>query len=169
MLAPGELLNQVAEIHLPHQEAPAARRKKSARPLQSAIDKIRSVLSREISNDPMRFLKLSLEMAGKSEKHHMDLALGEKRVFAAMKALTWRGESQRALQTQLDATAWVVCDVKRKDPNLEIAVLAPLSIAPAQRNLMRSARRVFKDLNAEVLSEKNVSAWAKKQSAKFAA
>jgi hypothetical protein len=107
------------------------------------------------------------QLAGHLESHRFDVILGNGRPLAAVQALSFEGGDSPSLQKEVDATAWIVEDVKRKHKNLPVAVFL-LPPRGTSKSYTR-ARKLFPQLKSDLVPEDQMEQWAKRQARAAAA
>ncbi len=91
-------------------------------------------------------------------EHQFDLAVGNGHPIFAAQALSFQIPETRKLDKEVSAAAWIVQDVKQQLPDLPIGVVVS---PPRQANARyRDAVAAFRELNAEVVEEGALDAWA---------
>ena len=104
-------------------------------------------------------------LQGRYEVHNFDIVLNEARPIAAMNALSFEVGHERNLWHQVDATAWIVEDVKSAKPELPVAVflLPPRNFSASYER----AKLLFPKLDAEIIMEDRLRTWARTQTQGF--
>jgi hypothetical protein len=101
------------------------------------------------------------ELSGHLESHRVDVILGNGRPFAAVQALSFERADSPSLQREVDATAWLVEDVKRKHRTLPVAVF--LLPPKGETKTYLRAKKLFPRLNSDLVPEAEMEQWARKQ------
>jgi hypothetical protein len=107
------------------------------------------------------------ELSGHLESHTVDVILGNGKPLAAVQALSFEGADSPALQREVDATAWLIEDVKRKHRTLPVAVF--LLLPKSETKTYLRAKRLFPRLKSDFVSEPEMEQWAKRQARAAAA
>jgi len=162
------LLADVAPMFL---REPPARRQRRARSRTTAARIAADLLFRAVQEKlPDRVNDLfekNSQLAGHLESHQFDVLLANGRPLAAVQALSFEGGDSPALQKEVDATAWIIEDVKRKYRNLPVAVFL-LPPKGASKSYTR-ARKLFPQLKSDLVPEHEMEQWARKQARAAAA
>ncbi|MDZ4689067.1 MAG: DUF3037 domain-containing protein [Planctomycetaceae bacterium] len=96
--------------------------------------------------------------AGRRMQHQFDVAVGNGRPIFAAQALSFQIPETRKLDKEVSAAAWIVQDVKQAFPDFPIGVIVS---PPRQANArFNDAVAAFQYLNAEVVQEGALDAWA---------
>lgn len=72
-----------------------------------------------------------------------------------MQTLSFEGSDRVALKTEVDAVAWAIDDVRRRQPAIPISI-----VTIGDGKLLDSATRVYEGLRASVVREHEIPAWA---------
>lgn len=79
------------------------------------------------------------QLTGLVETHRLDVIIGNGKPLAAVQALSFEGGDTWALQRDVDSTAWLIEDVKRRHKILPIGVFCCLrSVLPKPSIVLRS-------------------------------
>ena len=114
------------------------------------------VQEREKAED---IVKKNYTLSGEIIDHSVDLAYANGRAFAAVNTFSFEIGHDKYLDRAIDATAWTIDDVKAKSPQLPIAVFI---LTPSTKSkIFKNARHIFTSLKADVLTEGEMSDWAK--------
>jgi hypothetical protein len=162
------LLAEIAPMFL---REPPARRLRRARSRTTAARIAADLLFRAVQErlpDQVKDLVgKNSELAGHLESHTFDVLLGNGKPLAAVQALSFEGGDSHALQKEVDATAWIIEDVRRKHKTLPVAVFL-LPPKGASKSYMR-ARKLFPQLKSDLVPEDQMEQWAKRQARAAAA
>ena len=105
-------------------------------------------------------------VTGRYYQHEFDVVFANGRPFAAVNALSFEMANRSQLQKDIDATAWIVDDV-RMNPKTEDLPLAIYTLPPLgedDRPLFEKATKAFRGLKADVIvQDEAMSRWTDKQ------
>jgi hypothetical protein len=121
-----------------------------------------------MSSHPPKTLKqlvqLHRSLEGKLGEHQFDVVLGDGKPLAAVNALSFEVASKRALQMEVDATAWALDDVRHLDDKIPLAVFVLPPTNSDAEQVFRSASKIIKALGAKLLDDDPAMArWTKRQ------
>jgi hypothetical protein len=138
------------------QQAVALTKQSLAAALESAIGKAAKKL-----------LKPHFQTTGRLDKHEYDLAVVNGQPFLAVNSLSFETPEEKEITKVVQATAWTIDDVKQRDPDFPLAVVA----LPPRRPLEVYDRAVntFTKLGAEVVHENELASWSKRIAARVQA
>jgi len=105
-------------------------------------------------------IKKQHSIRGKFDEHQFDVVVANGRPFFAAQGLSFERSFSRAIQKDVDATAWAIDDVRKIQRTLPVAVLA-LPPADSSKYFDR-ARKTFQGLKAEMVLEDRMDAWVKR-------
>jgi hypothetical protein len=162
------LLADVAPTFL--RELPARRRRRARTrtvAARIAADLLFRAVQKKLPDRVKDLIDKNGELSGHLESHRVDVVLSNGKPLAAVQALSFEGGDSSALQKEVDATAWLVEDVKRKHRMLPVAVFL-LPPKGASKNYAR-ARRLFPQLKSDLVPEDEMEQWAKRQARAAAA
>lgn len=158
LATPDALLEEIAETYLVE---PRRRRRHyrdrrvvlgiATRHLEAALNRRREQLAQEI-------LKRGWEVEGELDRHHVDLAVAKERVYMAADALSFENPDESELRESIQAMAFAMNDLRRRNPQLPlaVAVLLPLD---GSSNLHR-AERYFRMARVDLVTEEKIPDWA---------
>jgi hypothetical protein len=106
-------------------------------------------------------------LTGHLESHVFDAIIGNGKPLAAVQALSFEGGDTPTLEREVDATAWLVEDVKRKHKALPVAVF--LLLPKGSSKTFERARRLFPPLKSDLVPEPEMEQWARRQAETLAA
>jgi hypothetical protein len=162
------LLSEVAPIFL---REPPARRQRRARSrtmaARIAADLLFRAVQEKLPDRVKDMVEKNSELSGHLESHRFDVILGNGKPLAAVQALSFEGGDSPALQKEVDATAWIVEDVRRKHRTLPVAVFL-LPPKGESKSYMR-ARKLFPQLKSDLVPESQMEQWARRQAKAAAA
>lgn len=89
------------------------------------------------------------------------MVLTDGKSLAAVQALSFEISQAEHLEKEVEATAWTIDDVKKEHPRLPLAVfvLPPRNGSP----LYEKAQRVYRGLEAVILTGSEMGNWARTQ------
>ena len=162
------LLADVAPTFL--RELPARRRRRARTrtvAARIAADLLFRAVQKKLPDRVKDLIDKNGELSGHLESHRVDVVLSNGKPLAAVQALSFEGGDSSALQKEVDATAWLVEDVKRKHRMLPVAVflLPPKGASKSYAG----ARRLFPQLKSDLVPEDEMEQWAKRQARAAAA
>ena len=103
-------------------------------------------------------LKRNRAVPGRIEEHKFDVAVGNGQPTVAADAFSFEGSDLENVAIDVRATAWAFEDVKRKTPDIDLAVVF-LAPDPGNPEVI-GASRIFDDLGADVVQEADIVDWA---------
>jgi hypothetical protein len=159
--SPEEALHEVTSIYLlESQHRPRARDRRTAAML--AIRSVSRVLSHLRGAEAADLIKKQHVISGKIEKHVFDVVVENGRPYFAAQGLSFEKSATIDVQKDVDATAWAIDDVRRSSANktLPVAVLALPPSGHSQPYM--SAKRIFRALDVQLISESGMTGWVKK-------
>lgn len=158
------LIAEMSRIFL-HEAAVRRRRRPRTRAAAARIaaDLLFRAVEARLPDKVKDLIEKNSELTGHLESHRFDVVLGNGRPVAAVHALSFEAGDSPALKREVDATAWLVEDVKRKHRALPVG----LFLLPPKKssNLFDRARRLFPELKGEIIPENKMAQWAKRQAA----
>lgn len=89
---------------------------------------------------------------GEIVSHQFDVVLRNGSPLAAVNALSFEGRPGDALLRSIDATAWAVDDVRKKDPIIPLAIFVLPPAKEEMNELYDRATKTFRGLDASVLT-----------------
>jgi hypothetical protein len=134
-------------------------RKRQFRDKRVAVTLAKRSLERALKGRPAANLALltAADLDGDLAHHRFDLALANGRVKLAAQGLSFEGNPPH-LQREVDATAWAIDDIRKRDAEVQLSVIA---LPPrSQSKTYTSAKRIFEGLDAEVVEESAADLWA---------
>ena len=103
-----------------------------------------------------------LSLQGKFNEHSFDVGLVNGSPFAAVNALSFGIVSRVTLQKEIDATAWIFDDVRKRTEDLPLAVY--IARAEHDQALFELTAKTFRGLKSKVISEeREMMNWAATQ------
>jgi hypothetical protein len=159
ILDPDSLLRECIARYL--QEPRRGKRQFRDRRRAAAIARasIEAAVYERVGDDHRKYVRHQFYLPGQFADHKFDVALANGRVFSVVDGLSFEVPDRTDLLRDVDATAWAISDVKRRDPEVEAAVvvLAPRS---EHSKAYQRARSTFRGVDAEVLTETEADRWA---------
>lgn len=156
------LLIDVARRFLidPEVTGPAYRTKKEI--TKTTRSHLESAIAAKVSRvAATSLLSTDKQIEGALEPHEFDIrAINGKPIFAA-NVIAYQMPRLAILRRDIDATAWAIDDVRTKNQDLPIAVIAP-DDPGKNESLFERSRSTFGSLGAEVVTEREVSNWSKR-------
>ncbi len=160
--APDQVVEELAPIFL-RERGPTRRRSRDRRAAAAlAVRSISTGLEKRRVGLSDQFLKKNHTVQGKVDTHTFDVVLTNGKPFLAAQGLSFEVLESRTLLREVEATAWVIDDVRHSHPRLPLAVLALPPRKKTHEDIFDRARRIFADLRASVVMEDQADAWAKK-------
>jgi hypothetical protein len=159
---PEALLADIAPTFL--RELPARRRQRirsRTTAARIAADLLFRAVEERLPNRVKDLIGKNGQLSGHLEWHRLDVILGNGKPLAAVQALSFEGGDSPALQKEVDATAWLVGDVKRRHRTLPVAVF--LLPPKSESKTYTRAKRLFPQLKSDLVLENEMEQWAKKQ------
>lgn len=101
-----------------------------------------------------RHVRRDERVRGDLEHHEFDFVLANGQPLQFARTLSFEAGNEKALKTEIDATAWVIDDVRRANNRLPISVL---SIGGGR--LVRGAERLYGGLDARLIREAEIESW----------
>jgi hypothetical protein len=98
---------------------------------------ILEAVQRRIADEAERLVKKNQKLPGRVEEHAFDVVLANGRPLAAVHALSFEVSDHERLERVVDATAWLVEDVKKAHAKLPVAIFA---LPPWKRHRLASGR-----------------------------
>lgn len=108
-------------------------------------------------------VKINAEIPGDLAKHTYDYRLGNGTVLQLAQTLALEGKELKTAQTDIDAIAWSIDDVRKKSP-------VPITVVTlGTGKSLAVAETIYNGLGATVVRENQISEWTEKVSKKVAA
>jgi hypothetical protein len=150
---------------------PLTRRRRRARTRSAAariaVDYLFRAVEQKIPDKVKDLIDRNGRLAGHLESHVFDAIIGNGKPLAALQALSFEGGDSPTLEREVDATAWLVEDVKRKHKALPVAVF--LLPPKGSSKTFNRACRLFPQLKSDLVPEPKMEQWAKRQAQALAA
>lgn len=141
---------------------PAARHRTRRTAASIAAKVLFDMVQHRIDDDASNFVKRNAIIEGSREQHKFDVVLANGKAFAAVHALSFEANEPERLEQAVNATCWLITDVRRKHREMPIGifVLPPNGPSPTYDR----ARELFPALRGEIIPENRMQAWARRQS-----
>jgi hypothetical protein len=118
-----------------------------------------AALQSEIGKAASKLVRPRFQLDGRFDNHQCDLAVVNGKPYAAINSFSFEMPESQDLIKAIHAATWTADDMKQKDPNFPIALVA---LPPKQPSaLYDKTIRVFTDLKAEVVPEDKLPNWSK--------
>jgi Protein of unknown function (DUF3037) len=159
--SPDEVIREISSIYLPalpHHSQKGRTRRTAA---LLALHRVTQVLIDERGPQASDLIKREHGIQGKIDAHVFDVVVANGRPLLAAQGLSFEKSFTRTVQKDVDATAWAIDDVRKAHRHLPVAILAlshEESYPPVER-----ARKIFRALEADMVSEKQMDRWAKQK------
>jgi hypothetical protein len=151
------LLEQIGGRFL-KERVPRARGRDRRAAASIAANQLMEAVRGEGARRPERYVQRNVEIEGKHDDHHLDVALANGTVRLGALGLSFESRTPNDLQREIRATAWTLDDVAgASDIPLAVVVLPPKSRSKNYEH----ATDLFTDLGAEVVPEDEVADWAR--------
>jgi hypothetical protein len=105
--------------------------------------------------DPNELILQPTQVMGEFEQHRFDFGLANGDLRRLVQTLSFETSDRGALKTEVDAVAWAIDDVRRRQSSLPISV-----VTIGEGKLLDSAVQVYEGLEASVVREHQILAWA---------
>jgi len=134
---------------------PRTRRKPAYRDRRVARQRVTKALRARLTPE---VVQAAPHVSGRFEQHKFDLGLRNGRLLHAVAAFSFELPSLNDLQTEVDACAWAISDVRALDPQLPITVV---TIGDSHRQLLDRAQTMYESIGARLILESNIEEWAR--------
>lgn len=156
-----QLIRDVVPVFL-RESPPRARRARSRRIAASIATRSLFAAVEEWTPDHAeQLVRTNQKLQGQVEKHRFDVVLANGKAMAALDAISFEVADEDRLETEIDALAWSLIDVRNENEDIPLAVFALLPPKAGSSSLYRKASHVCKELNADLLTEKMIDDWAR--------
>ena len=162
------LLIEVAPMFLKDEKAKMTiakpRNRRTAARIAATL--ILEAMERQVPDKAQELVAKNKVLSGQLENHTFDVVLANGKPFAAVHALSFEVDRSANLDRDVESTAWLLEDVRKKHRDMPMAVflLPPIGVsAPYER-----AKKLFPKLNGEIVLEQKMPQWARKQAKAFA-
>jgi len=163
------LAGELAEtfLHVLPNEQPSVDEKGGRSHRAAAAIARRNIVQAVQSVDPKKVKKLvrkNEEVRGDLDQHTFDVVLRNGKLLGAVQALSFEVDETTRLGREIDATAWMLADMSKQSVPLGVFVLPPAGGSDSYQR----ARRLFKKLGGELLTEKSIDRWTKENAFRYA-
>lgn len=151
----------------PQSQSPVRRRGFAAR---AAYRHVYNAVKHIVPEKARSLVKQRGPIRGELVQHRFDVVVGNGTPVAGVNALSFEVKSGESLQKEIDAIAWAVDDVRKRDRDMPLAIFA---LPPPDENLhalFDRANKTFRGLNASVVTtDIGMSRWSNAQAEVIAA
>lgn len=112
-------------------------------------------------------IKPSTAIPGKRKLHVFDGVVMNGVPYFAVQGISFELPEARQLNLQIDALAWAVADVRDRETDIPIGILALPPKSDSGRNSQRlfgQSVAMYRELGADVLTEKSMNDWSVRHS-----
>jgi hypothetical protein len=158
-----EILSEVAPIYLLKSRERRHRVRDHRTAAMLALQSVSTVLThsrgQQAADD---LIKKQRAIRGKIDTHVFDVVVENGRPFFAAQGLSFEKSLSVDVQKDVDATAWAINDI-RNTPAHRLLPVAILALPPGSDSQpFVRAKKVFRSLKAEMISEAEMGNWVKK-------
>ena len=133
-----------------------------------AVRALRNAVSDRISEEvSLTSVVLRPIVTGALEKHMIDAALKNGELISGFHALSFETSEPSRLQKDVEATAWIVEDIRKTNDALRLSVFALPPTEITERAYTR-ATHLFQAMKVPLISEADLPRWAAKQADQLA-
>jgi hypothetical protein len=152
---PDQLLKELFDRYVADPAPPRAR----ARDRRSVNRRVTTGLKRALdqARAGIEFddhVKRNVIVGGRFDQHRFDFELRNTHPLQLLRSLSFESTDERGLQTEIDAIAWAIDDLRGHNGNPPVSV-----ITIGDHPLRASAERVYGGLGAELILEDRLPAW----------
>jgi hypothetical protein len=112
-------------------------------------------LAVEPNTHPEDVIRSDPQVRGEFEEHRFDFALSNGELRQVVQTLSFEASDKDTLKTEVDAVAWAIDDVRRARGQVPISV-----VTIGDSKILDAAERVYTGLDASVIREPEIPAWA---------
>ena len=105
---------------------------------------------------PKEAVQVRVTVPGHYETHKFDLGVRNGVLLHAIATFSFEAPDRETLQTEVDACAWAIQDVRKSTPELPITVV---TIGSGGR--LDAAERVYSEVGARLIREPHIEEWAR--------
>jgi hypothetical protein len=105
---------------------------------------------------PKEAVQTRVTVPGRYEAHRFDLGLRNGKLLHAIATFSFEAPDREALQTEVDACAWAIQDVRKATPQLPITVV---TIGAGER--LNAAEQMYHEVGARLIREPHIEEWAR--------
>ena len=158
-LSVGELVDEVAKRFLRERVAQPRKGRDRRAATRAAILGLEEGLRALGSRRPEKYVKRNEVVAGSLDEHAFDVALTNGEAQLGVLSMSFEsGQNVSDLMRQISANAWTIDDVKSSSADFPISVV---TLPPRSRTKTYDhALDLFKNLDAQVVEEPDIEAWA---------
>ena len=157
-----ELVGEVAAVYLPRAVAKVPRKLGKRRAVRIAIDELTRQLTEHFHmprSKVRQLIKTDHPATGRLEQHELDLAIVNGALEAGAFALSFASPNRQQIKRDMDALAFGVEDVRRANRGVPLYVLGYTE--GANRDEVRRADALFRQLNSTFVPNSKIPAWSK--------
>ena len=158
-----ELLGEITTMFLLQENVEKISRRPGKRQaVKLAVDYITSQLTQKYKtskSEARKLIKLDYQAEGKLESHELDFALVNGILRTGAVAITFNQDSKSQLRRDIDAVAFAMEDMRKKDKKTPFYVLGYSLGADPEDDTRASS--LFNSLKIRVVTEKNIPNWSK--------
>ncbi len=147
---PADLCDELYDRYVAN---PRTKRAPAYRDRRAVRRTVTTALERRI---PREAIRARASVPGRHEPHKFDLGLGNGRLLHAIATMSFDAPAGDAFQTEVDAWAWAITDVRTADATLPISVVT----IGANSRLDRAAT-MYEALGARLIREPHIEEWAR--------
>lgn len=153
------LVGDMAKLYL-HESKPPARTRDKREASKLAAASLKRALDARFGKSAADFIKRNDSVAGRFDRHVFDVVVRNGEIYCAAQGVSFDAGNEAAAQRDLDATAWIVDDVRKQYAELPVAVVA---IPPSKKasKAFGKARTIFDGLKADFVLERGLEEWAR--------
>ncbi len=165
LLEPDDAIDTLAQRFL-HEHVPATREFRDRRAAAAvAVRSIRYALANRIGARARGMVQRRRVLTGQLDTHRLDAVVGNGTALLAAHGISFEVPELKRIEPTLDATAWAVDDIRKKDADIPLGVVAlePKPIMPGFEMRARAferAQRIFGGLHADLVTEDDAARWA---------
>ena len=158
------LLGEAAGLYLREAARPVHR---GARTRMAAVriahNSLFTAVQERAGEDVEEIVKRNETVEGRYDQHRFDVVLANGRLFGALHAISFEIRESEHLEKEVEATAWTLDDVRKRHRTLPLGVLVLPPKGKGSFPLYSRAVKVYRKLNAEVITEKKMDTWARQR------
>lgn len=141
------------ELYARYVANPRARRHPTYRDRRTARRKVTAALRGRL---PREAVQPRVSVPGRFEEHKFDLGLRNESLLHAISAFSFESPDREAQQTEVDACAWAISDIRQVSAHLPITIV---TIGSGMR--VDRAEQMYQGLGARLIREPNIEEWAR--------
>lgn len=131
---------------------------------RDAYQGVFKVIHRRLPNKAQELVRQKEIVQGKYDKHKVDVALLNGRLYGAVQALSFEIHDSELLDREIDSTAWSIDDMRKRFRRMPIAVyvLRPRTNEGAQK--YAGAKTMFREIGASVIENRgDMETWTEEK------